>query len=67
LDLFPEVEVTLLRTRGIVCRAVANIHHDHDKMGEYERTLARSYQRFFTNVDEARAWLVSLDETKLNV
>jgi hypothetical protein len=62
LDLFPEAEVKLQRTRGIICRAVANVHHDHDKMAEYERTLARSYQHFFTNADEARTWLLSLDE-----
>lgn len=61
LDLFPEAEVTLTVTRGIVCRAYANVHHDTDKMAEYERTLGRANQRFFTNAEEARLWLLSLD------
>jgi hypothetical protein len=61
LDLYPEAEITLTRTRGIVCRAVANVHHDADKMAEYERTVGRSHQRFFTNAADARAWLLSLD------
>jgi hypothetical protein len=66
LDLFPEAELTLTRTRGIVCQAVANVHHDVDKMAEYERTLGRANQRFFTNVEEARAWLLALDQAALN-
>jgi hypothetical protein len=61
LDLFPEAEVTLTCTRGIVCRAVANVHHDLDKMAEYERTLGRAHERFLTNTEDARAWLFSLD------
>jgi hypothetical protein len=60
LDLFPEAEITLTHTRGISCRAVANVHHDPDKMGEYERTLGRANQRFFTDAGEARVWLLSL-------
>jgi hypothetical protein len=60
LDLFPEVEMPLARTRGIVCIAYANVHHDVEKMAEYDRTLSRADQRFFTDVGAARMWLLSL-------
>ena len=60
-DLFPEADVTLTRTRGIVCRGYANVHHDVDKMVEYERTLGRARQRFFVNAADARVWLLSLE------
>jgi hypothetical protein len=60
LDFFPEVEMTVTHTRGISCRAVANVHHDVDKMTEYERIVGRADQRFFTDTEAARAWLLSL-------
>jgi hypothetical protein len=66
LELFPEAMVTLTRTRDIVCQAYANVHHDVDKMTEYERTLGRANQRFFTDGEAARAWLLSLEEAVLN-
>ena len=66
LDLFPEVEVTITRTRGIVCQAYANVHHDVDKMTEYERTLGRVNQRFFTDGAAARDWLLLLEAGVLN-
>ena len=59
-DLYPEVKVNLTRTRGIICRAYANVHHDVDKMTEYERALGRANQRFFTDAPVARNWLLSL-------
>jgi hypothetical protein len=62
LDLFPEIDMAVTRTRGILCIAYANVHHDVDKIAEYERTLGRADQRFFTSAGEAKAWLYSLDE-----
>lgn len=59
MDLFPEAEVTMQRTRGIVCQAIANVHHDYDKMAEYERTLSRPNQRFFSDAKAAQTWLLS--------
>jgi len=60
LDLFPGTELPLRNLRGITCTAFANVHHDPTKMSEYERKLARANERFFTDVDEARAWLEGL-------
>ena len=59
--LFPEIEVTVQKKRGITCRAYANVHHDVDKMGEYERTLSNAQQRFFTDPQLARTWLLSVE------
>ena len=57
LDLFDPVELPLQKTRGITCRAVAHIHHDAYKMAEYERRLGRENERFFTEYDQALAWI----------
>ena len=57
LDLVDPVELPLQKTRGITCRAVAHIHHDAYKMAEYERRLGRENERFFTEYDQAVAWI----------
>jgi hypothetical protein len=60
LDLYPEAEITLTKTRAITCTALANVHHDSDKMTEYARLLDRERQRFFTGAAVARVWLLGL-------
>ena len=66
LDLFPEVIMPVTQTTGKICLAYANVHHDVDKMTEYERTLGRANQRFFTDASVARQWILALDNTVLN-
>jgi hypothetical protein len=61
LDLFddpPTVQVTT--ARGISIAAFANVHHDAEKMGEYERRIAKPDQRFFTEREAAEHWLAAL-------
>lgn len=58
-DLFDdpgELNITLLRNRR--CFAFANVHHDEYKMDQYETKIGRSDQRFFTDPDKARQWLI---------
>lgn len=58
IDLFderPEVPVTI--TDGKRCVAFANLHHDPDKMANYEQRIGRADQRFFSDRDAAMAWL----------
>lgn len=57
LDLFPEADLPLRNLRGVTCNAFANGHHDAAKMQDYEERIGRANQRFFTDPDEARAWL----------
>lgn len=57
LDLFPEADLPLRNLRGVTCTAFANVHHDAAKMQNYEERIGRANQRFFTEPDEARAWL----------
>jgi len=58
-DLFDEpgtISVSMLRNRR--CFAFANVHHDENKMGQYEIKIGRSDQRFFTDPTKARQWLI---------
>jgi hypothetical protein len=52
-----DVEVTT--TRGVRCVAHANVHHDAQKMGDYERRIGRANERFFTSIVDARTWIRS--------
>ena len=36
------------------------VHHDADKMAEYERRIAKPDQRFFTDRSAAERWLATL-------
>lgn len=60
LDLFDPVELPLHKTRGIICQAVAHIHHDAYKMAEYERRLGRANERFFTDYEQAKEWIQTI-------
>jgi hypothetical protein len=59
LDLFEPVALPLQTVRGVRCTAVAHVHHDESKMGEYERRLGRAKERFFTDAAEAEEWLAT--------
>ena len=61
LDLWEDQpEVAISTERGIRCVAFANVHHDPEKMGRYEEKIAKPNQRFFTDLQQARAWLLSV-------
>lgn len=58
-DLFDEpgdLHISMVRNRR--CFAFANVHHDENKMSQYEMKIGRSDQRFFTDPDKARQWLI---------
>jgi len=59
-DLFDPVDVPLERTRGITCVAAAHVHHDADKMDEYNHRIGRPNERFFTDYRAAEAWIEAL-------
>lgn len=46
--------------RGVRVVACANVHHDRDKMEEYERRVGGARQRFFADPGEAERWLLSV-------
>jgi hypothetical protein len=58
-DLYDEegdLHVTMLRNRR--CFAFANVHHDENKMMQYDIKIGRADQRFFTDPDKARQCLI---------
>jgi hypothetical protein len=60
LDLFDGDEIALEKTRGIRCIAVAHVHHDEGKMTAYESKLSRPNERFFSDAEQARTWLLEV-------
>lgn len=60
VDLFDDAaEPAVVQTRGVVCTAFANVHHDVEKMRDYEQRIGGRSQRFFADIDEAERWLAS--------
>jgi|SRR5580658_4364006 hypothetical protein len=57
LDMHQGAEIAVTQTRGIVCRAIAHVHHDAAKMDAYNEHLARSNERYFGDEGSALAWL----------
>lgn len=57
LDLFESADLSLAQERGIQCTAVAHVHHEVDKMTEYEHRLGRATERFFIDYQQAEAWI----------
>jgi hypothetical protein len=51
-----ELHVSMFRNRR--CFAFANVHHDENKMKQYDIKIGRADQRFFTDPDKARQWLI---------
>jgi hypothetical protein len=60
LDLFPPVDPHIQRKRGIVCLAVAHVHHDDGKMQTYARQLGRHNEQFFSDEHAAEIWIASV-------
>jgi hypothetical protein len=57
LDLFGVTDAVVQATRGVVCTAIAHVHHDAEKMNGYQQDLGRPNEQFFTDADAAEAWL----------
>lgn len=58
IDLFDEKpEVDIKNSRGILCTAFANVHHDEQKMASYEERIGKPNQKFFNNLASAETWL----------
>ena len=57
LDMFPEANVELTVTRGIQCKAMANVHQDETKMVDYEKRFSKAYERYFTDFAAALNWI----------
>jgi hypothetical protein len=61
VDLVPNPpEIALSVERGIRCIAFANVHHDEHKMREYAERISKPEQRFFTDLELAQNWLMSV-------
>jgi hypothetical protein len=59
VDLFAEEssQMEYSNTRGIRCIKAAHVHQDETKIGLYERSYSREDERYFTDLEEASAWL----------
>lgn len=57
LDMFPEATIELQNKRGIQCVAMANVHHNADKMLDYQIRFGREHEHYFTETDAALAWI----------
>lgn len=57
LDLFGVKDVEIRATHGVICTALAHVHHDAEKMNGYRQDLGRQNEQFFTEVARAEAWL----------
>jgi hypothetical protein len=60
LDMFPEAEIELHHTRGIRCIAMANVHHNADKMNDYQRRFANVHEHYFTEPEDAWNWITNV-------
>jgi hypothetical protein len=54
------VEFAVTRKRGLRCIAFANVHHDANKMADYDQAIGRADQRFFADRSLAQQWLASI-------
>lgn len=61
LEMFPEATVTLQNKRGIQCMAMANVHHNADKMLDYETRFSKPHEHYFTDPDAALKWIRNVD------
>lgn len=61
-DLFDPMSIPIHKARGIACIAAAYIHHDANKMSEYEQRLSKTNERFFAGYRIAPEWIVAFDE-----
>jgi hypothetical protein len=61
LDMFPEATVELRNIRGIQCVAMANVHHNADKMQDYETRFSKPHEHYITEPDKAMSWIKTLN------
>jgi hypothetical protein len=57
LDLF-DAEVVITSARGVICRAIAHVHHDAEKIAIFDERFGRHNERYFSNEEVARMWLL---------
>lgn len=58
--LFDDAEpVPVTVERGVRCTAMANVHHDPEKMARYADTVGGAHQQFFHDPTAAEAWLLT--------
>lgn len=58
--LFEDAEpVPVTVERGVRCTAMANVHHDPEKMTRYADTVGGPEQQFFHDPAAAEAWLLA--------
>ncbi|MFS4460428.1 hypothetical protein [Bdellovibrio sp. HCB2-146] len=61
IDLFDEKpELPIKIENGKRCVAFANVHHEENKMADYQRRIGKPNQHFFTDYEKAKAWILSL-------
>lgn len=60
LDMFPEAEVVLKKERGIVCVAMANIHHNQSKMTDYQNRFSSAHEQYFSDIESGLNWINSI-------
>ena len=64
LDMFPEASIDLQYQRGIQCIAMANVHHNAEKMQDYETRFSKPHEHYFTDPDAALQWISTIDVNK---
>lgn len=60
LDMFPEANLIVKNIRGIQCIAMANVHHDEEKMADYEMRFGKSNEKYFTEYETALNWITTV-------
>jgi hypothetical protein len=58
LDLYEGTEIRITQTHDVVCRAIAHVHHDAEKMRVYDERFGRPNERYFADEGLALAWLL---------
>lgn len=62
LDMFPEASIQLSKKRGIECIAMVNVHHNEEKMTDYQLRFSNVREQYYTNRDKAMKWILSVTE-----
>lgn len=57
LDMFPEATAEMQNKRGVQCVAMANVHHNADKMLDYETRFSKPHEHYFTEPEAALNWI----------
>lgn len=62
LDMFPEASIQLRKKRGIECLAMVNVHHNEEKMTDYQSRFSSTREQYYTDRDKAMKWILSINE-----